>query len=102
MSSTLTPRHGSWAPWVIQDFLVFSLPSNLSSSTISLAVIYFLPQDACNAQSLTPGQPDPPRDSGLVPAVAIPERRLQPHLLPNRQSPHDCEQDREPGEDCRA
>src|SRR6266567_5797131 len=55
MSSTLTPRHGSWAPWVIQVFLVCALPSFLSSATMSLAVIYFLPQVACNAQlPLTP------------------------------------------------
>src|SRR5258708_40200543 len=51
MSSTLTPRHGSWAPCVIHIFLVCSVPSFLSSATMSLAVIYFLPQVACNAQS---------------------------------------------------
>src|SRR5216684_3094146 len=52
MSSTLTPRHGSWAPWVIHIFLVCALPSFLSSATMSLAVIYFLPLVACNAQSV--------------------------------------------------
>src|SRR5437868_8528295 len=51
MSSTLTPRHGSWAPWVIHIFLVCSVLSFLSSATMSLAVIYFVPQVACNAQS---------------------------------------------------
>src|SRR2546426_4593374 len=54
MSSTLTPRHGSWAPWVIHIFLVCAVPSFLSSATMSLAVIYFLPQVACNAHSALP------------------------------------------------
>src|SRR5262249_43852667 len=51
MSSTLTPRHGSWAPCFIHIFLVCSVPNFLSSAMISLAVIYILPHVACHAQS---------------------------------------------------
>src|SRR5438128_1407184 len=59
MSSTLTPIHGSLAPLVIQDFLVLSLPSNLSSSTMSLAVIYFLHQ-ATSAPTVAFKRPNTP------------------------------------------
>src|SRR5260370_38427237 len=41
----------------------------------------------------TPGQPNPPRDTGLVPAVGVSAPPPQPPPRPNRPAPHDSSPD---------